>query len=210
MVDLHSGVHTEDLNRTSSRLSKQKIDFSAPLFNCAGEAADEANLERVEIVAQLIETLDDMVEVVLESSDTITVVRMSDVELGGHADDEMLDLTQRGRVEPVGKELTGSSIAEIFAHGSDEGVFGEEGVGELFVDLFVGIEKSSGMDERLVAFDTPEGSAGADHQTLLKFVQKISDDDGLARVSHEAVMLCLLLRRVARDDKVFVDLLRCQ
>lgn len=122
----------------------------------------------------------------------------------------MLDLSQRGTVELVVKQLTGSGKAEIFAHGSDEDVFAEDGAGELLIDLLVGVEKSSGVDERLISLDIPKGSARADHQTFLEFIQTVSDDDGVACIVHEAIMLCLLLRRVARDDKVFVDLFECQ
>lgn len=118
----------------------------------------------------------------------------------------MLDLSQRDRVELVGKQLTGSSIAEVLAHGSDEDVFGEEGVGEFFVDLFVGVEKPSGMDERLIALDIPEGSAGADHHTLLDLVQKVSDTEAVARGIGELIVLVLLVGCVASDEEVFIDL----
>lgn len=147
-----------------------------------------------------------MVEVVLESSDSIAVVRMSDVELGGHADDQMLDLSQRGRVELVGKQLTGSGIAEIFAHGSDEDVLGEEGTDEFLVDLFVGVEKSSGLHERLISLDIPKGSAGANHPTLLNLVQKVSDTEAIAGSIGEVIVLFLLVRCVSSDEEVFIDL----
>ena len=122
----------------------------------------------------------------------------------------MLDLSQRGRVELVGKQLTGSSIAEVLAHGSDEDVLGEEGVGEFIVDLFVGVEKSSGMDERLVALDIPEGSAGADHHTLLDLVQKVSDTEAIAGGIGELIVLVLLIGCVASDEEVFIDPVECQ
>ena len=122
----------------------------------------------------------------------------------------MLDLSQRGTVELVVKQLTGSGIAKIFTHWSDEGVLAEEGTGEFLIDLLVGVEKSSGVDERLISLDIPKGSARADHQTFLEFIQTVSDDDGVACIVHEALMFGLLLRRVARDDNVFVDLFECQ
>ena len=122
----------------------------------------------------------------------------------------MLDLSQRGTVELVVKQLTGSGIAKIFTHWSDEGVLAEEGTGEFLIDLLVGVEKSSGVDERLISLDIPKGSARADHQTLLEFIQTVSDDYGVACIVHEALMFGLLLRRVARDDNVFVDLFECQ
>jgi hypothetical protein len=194
------------LDGTSSRLGKQRINVSTHLLNSAMKATDEADLERFEVVAELVETLNDVVEVVFQSSNTVTVVRVSDVKLSRHTDDQVLDLGQRGGIELVGEQLRGLRIAEGFAHRSDEDILGEESAGEFLVDLLVGVEKSSGTDERLVAFDIPERSARTDHQTLLNFVKKVSDAEAVAGGVGEAIVLCLLGRCVASDEEIFVDL----
>jgi hypothetical protein len=134
------------------------------------------------------------------------VVGVFDVQLSRYTDDQVLDLSQRGRVELAGEQLRGGRIAEVFTHGSDEGVLCEQGAGEFLVDLLVGVEKCSGVDERLVALDTPERHTGADHQTLYKLVQKVSDAEAVTGSIDQAIVLCLLIRREASDEKILVDL----
>ena len=86
-LDLHSVIHTHKVYGASVRLSEQQINISTKLLDSTSEATDEADLERIELVAQLIKALDDVVEVVLEGSNTITVIRVSDVKFSGHAND---------------------------------------------------------------------------------------------------------------------------
>lgn len=147
-----------------------------------------------------------MVEVVFQSSNTVTVIRVSNIKLGRHTDDQVLDLGQRGGIELVGEQLRDLRIAERFAYRSDEDVLGEESTSEFLVDLLVGVEKSSGIDERLVAFDIPEWGARTDHQTLLDFVKKVSDAEAAAGGVGETIVLCLLVWCVASDEEVFIDL----
>ena len=71
----------------SVRLSEQQINIITKLLDSTSEATDEADLKRIELVAQLVKALDDMVEVVLEGSNTIAVIRVSDVKFSGHAND---------------------------------------------------------------------------------------------------------------------------
>ena len=59
-------------------------------------------------------------------------------------------------------------------------VSGEQSVSKLLADLLVGVEKTSGVDERLVAIYTPKRCARANHQMLLKLIQGVSDAEAVA------------------------------
>jgi hypothetical protein len=147
-----------------------------------------------------------VVEVVLEGINTIAVIRVFDVKLSRYTDDQVLDLSQRGGVELVGEQLTRNRITAVFTHRDHESVLRERSAGEFLVDLSVGVEKSSSIDERLVPLDTPQRHTGTDRQTLFEFVKKVPGDDAIAGGIDEFVVLCLLIRCVSSNDEIFVDL----